>query len=132
MAELEADMEAPDFWNDVERSNEVMKTVKSLKDTLESFNRVVDEYEELGRIKKEIDEKLTDWNDQTIIELLRAFKKEESLKRLVEKDNQLIKLKCLCVLWMDEKIKLSAFGMESTALNEIRSLKDVEKRFLML
>ena len=90
------------------------------------------EYEELCRIKKEIDEKLTDWNEQTIIELLMAFKKEESLKRLVEKDNQLTKLKCLCVLWMDEKIKLSAFGMESTALNEIKSLKDVEKRFLML
>lgn len=40
-------MEAPDFWNDVEHSNEVMKTVKNLKDTLDAFTRVSDLYEEL-------------------------------------------------------------------------------------
>ena len=46
MAELEADMEAPDFWNDVEHSNEVMKTVKGLKDILEAYNRVEEEYDD--------------------------------------------------------------------------------------
>lgn len=40
-------MEAPDFWNDVERSNEVMKTVKMLKGILEDFETVSDEYEEV-------------------------------------------------------------------------------------
>jgi peptide chain release factor 2 len=41
-------MEAPDFWNDVEHSNEVMKTVKNLKDTLEEFASVSEGFEELG------------------------------------------------------------------------------------
>lgn len=90
------------------------------------------EYEELCRKKKEIDEKLADWNEQTIEELLNAFRTEGCLKELVAKDNQLTKLKCLCVLWMDERIKFSKLGMESTALYEIKSLKEAEQRFLML
>lgn len=40
-------MEAPDFWNDVEHSNEVMKTVKSLKDILAAFDKVSGEYEDI-------------------------------------------------------------------------------------
>ena len=33
--ELEREMEAPDFWNDAERSQQKMKTLKSLKDDME-------------------------------------------------------------------------------------------------
>ena len=82
MAELEADMEAPDFWNDVERSNEVMKTVKSLKDTLESFDRVVDEYEELGVLIEMADEE----DDASLLpeieELLENFKQHFETLRM--------------------------------------------------
>lgn len=49
-------MEAPDFWNDVERSNEVMKQVKSLKDILAAYEKVSDEYEEIGVLIEMADE----------------------------------------------------------------------------
>lgn len=88
--------------------------------------------EELFCIKKEINRRLANWNEQDTKELLIAFRSREDLKTLVEKDNQLIKLKCLCVLHMDERIKLSKFGMESTVFEQIHSLEDVEKRFLKL
>ena len=75
-------MEAPDFWNDVERSNEVMKTVKSLKDTLESFDRVVDEYEELGVLIEMADEE----DDASLLpeieELLENFKQHFETLRI--------------------------------------------------
>lgn len=90
------------------------------------------EYTELCRIKREIDEKLADWDEQTIAELLEAFRQDEVLKRLTAKDNQLIKLKCLCILWMDETMKRSMHGVESTILKGIQSLHDAELRFLTL
>lgn len=74
-------MEAPDFWNDVERSNEIMKLVKGLKDTLDSFDQVVEEYEELEVLieiaEEENDESLLEEIDETF----QSFKEHfESLR----------------------------------------------------
>lgn len=63
MAELEADMEAPDFWNDVEHSNEVMKTVKALKGVLEDYETVANEYEEVEVLIQMADEE----NDASLV-----------------------------------------------------------------
>lgn len=90
------------------------------------------EFEELNIIKKDIDKKLANWNEQIAEEVLMTFKSETKLKKLVEKDNQLIKLKCLCVLQMDECMKLSKIGLESTVFNGINSLEEMEKHFLKL
>lgn len=92
-------MEAPDFWNDVERSNEVMKTVKALKDTLESFDQVVDEYEELGVLIEMAEEE----NDESLIpeieELMESFKEHFETLRIAtllsgefDKDNAILTL----------------------------------------
>lgn len=82
MAELEADMEAPDFWNDVEHSNEVMKVVKNLKDTLEAYERVSDAYEEVGVLIEMADEE----NDADLLpeiqETLTRFKEEFEALRI--------------------------------------------------
>lgn len=40
-------MEAPDFWDDPERSQEMMKTLKSLKDDIEGYNKLKEQYEEI-------------------------------------------------------------------------------------
>ena len=75
MAELEADMEAPDFWNDVERSNEVMKTVKTLKGILESYEMVSNEYEEVEILIQMADEE----NDASLVPEI-----EETFERFKE------------------------------------------------
>lgn len=40
-------MEAPDFWNDPEKSQEKMKQLKSLKDDVETFQSLEEQYEDL-------------------------------------------------------------------------------------
>ena len=96
MAELEADMEAPDFWNDVEHSNEVMKTVKNLKDTLSAFETVSNEIEVLIEMADEEE-------DSSLIpeisELLESFKEHFETLRIqtllsgeFDKDNAIVTL----------------------------------------
>ncbi len=92
-------MEAPDFWNDVERSNEVMKTVKNLKDTLAAYDTVEEEYEELGVLIEMADEE----NDSSLVpeiaELLEQFKEHFETLRIqtllsgeFDKDNAVVTL----------------------------------------
>lgn len=99
MAELEADMEASDFWNDVERSNEVMKTVKTLKDTLAAYDQVSGEYEDINVLIQMADEE----NDASLVpeiaELMESFKEHfESLRIQTllsgefDKDNAIVTL----------------------------------------
>lgn len=99
MAELEADMEAPDFWNDVEHSNEVMKTVKGLKDILEAYNRVEEEYDEVETLI-EMAEEEEDISLLTEIEgTLNQFKEDFEALRIqtllsgeFDKDNAIVTL----------------------------------------
>lgn len=92
-------MEAPDFWNDVERSNEVMKTVKNLKDTLAAFDTVEEEYEEVGVLIEMADEE----NDATLLpdieEMINQFKQHFETLRVqtllsgeFDKDNAIVTL----------------------------------------
>lgn len=39
--ELEADMEAPGFWDDTEKSQKAMKELKALKDSFEKYDALV-------------------------------------------------------------------------------------------
>ena len=75
-------MEAPDFWNDVERSNEVMKTVKTLKGILEDYETVANEYEEVEVLIQMADEE----NDESLVpeieEIFNNFKEHFETLRI--------------------------------------------------
>lgn len=45
--ELEALSAAPDFWNDAQNSQSVLKRIKVLKDKIEGYNMILQEYEEI-------------------------------------------------------------------------------------
>ena len=47
MEELEREMEAPGFWDDPSISNQKMKEFKSLKDTVETCNKLLQQYEDI-------------------------------------------------------------------------------------
>ena len=92
-------MEAPDFWNDVERSNEIMKTVKNLKDTLAAFEQVNDQFEEVGVLIEMADEE----NDASLLpeieETFNSFKENFENLRVqtllsgeFDKDNAILTL----------------------------------------
>ena len=92
-------MESPDFWNDVERSNEVMRTVKNLKDTLAAFDKVSDEYEEIGVLIEMADEEEDTSLVPEIAELMESFKEHFETLRIqtllsgeFDKDNAIVTL----------------------------------------
>ena len=45
--ELEREMEAPDFWNQTEVSQQKMKTLKSLKDDIETYHNLETQYDDI-------------------------------------------------------------------------------------
>mgnify|MGYP003323336252 CR=1 FL=1 len=47
MEELEREMEAPWFWDDPAVSNQKMKEFKSLKDTVETCNKLSQQYDDI-------------------------------------------------------------------------------------
>lgn len=92
-------MEAPDFWNDVEHSNEVMKTVKNLKDTLAAFEQVEEQFEEINVLIEMADEE----NDTSLLpeieESFNSFKESFETLRIqtllsgeFDKDNAILTL----------------------------------------
>lgn len=46
--ELDKTMEEPSFWEDAELSTRLVKEAKHLKDTVAEFNRLQNQYEEIG------------------------------------------------------------------------------------
>ena len=46
--ELDRTMEEPSFWEDADRAAKMVKEAKGLKDTVEGFNKLQNQYEELG------------------------------------------------------------------------------------
>ena len=47
MEEMEMEMEAPGFWDDPERSNKQMKELKNLKDTVNGFHKLEEQFEDI-------------------------------------------------------------------------------------
>ncbi|MBR1814435.1 MAG: peptide chain release factor 2 [Lachnospiraceae bacterium] len=50
IAELDRHLEEPDFWNDPERSTQIVKELKNLKDTVALYKRLENQYEEIGML----------------------------------------------------------------------------------
>jgi peptide chain release factor 2 len=64
LAELDALMSAPDFWNDVENANKINKNVKQLQHKLERFEKLYSRFEDLKTLiemaEEEQDDSLVD------------------------------------------------------------------------
>lgn len=54
--ELEADMEAPVFWDDPDKSNKAMKELKTLKDSFEGYNSLKSGLEDINTLIEMADE----------------------------------------------------------------------------
>ncbi len=74
--ELEAAMEAPDFWDDIEKSGQTMKEIKGLKGTLEQYNAIKQEFDDIETMIEMAEEE----NDEDLTaetgEMLRGFVKK--------------------------------------------------------
>ena len=61
--ELEADMEAPGFWDDTEKSQKAMKELKGLKDSFDKYNELLQGLEDARTLIEMADEE----NDTSLI-----------------------------------------------------------------
>ncbi len=61
--ELEREMEAPDFWNNAEISQQKMKTLKSLKDDIETYHQLETQYDDIETLIMMAEEE----NDMTLL-----------------------------------------------------------------
>ena len=56
-------LEQPGFWDDVEHSQQVMKELKNLKDTIEEFETLSNQYEDIGTLIEMAEEE----NDASLV-----------------------------------------------------------------
>ena len=75
IAELDKAMAEPGFWDDVEKSGQIMKEIKGLKGTIESYDQIKQDFEDLETMIEMAQEE----NDEELIaetgEMLSSFTK---------------------------------------------------------
>ena len=85
--ELDKTMEEPSFWEDAERSTRLVKEAKNLKDTVGEFNKLQNQYEEIGLLIQIADEE----NDASVIpeiqKMVNEFAAELESLRLRRRDS---------------------------------------------
>lgn len=88
------------------------------------------QYEELLRLKKEINQKLKEGTEfLQIKELMLHLAGDPAYTKLKGKDNQLIMLECFFNIWLKEKKKLPDLGIETDVFYGVLSLNDVERKY---
>lgn len=92
-------MEAPDFWNDGEKSQDAMKELKNLKDDIAKYNELKQEYEDIETLitmgYEENDSSLIQEIDETFQEFQRHFddiRISTLLSDKYDKDNAILTL----------------------------------------
>ena len=69
-------MEAPDFWDDIEKSGQIMKELKGLKSTIESYSQMQIAFEDIETMIEMAEEDSDDSLTQEAGEMLKDFKKD--------------------------------------------------------
>lgn len=88
------------------------------------------QYQELLRLKKEIDQRLKNGTDfQKIKELMLYLAQDSAYPKLKLKENQLIMLERFFNIWLREKRKLPDLGVETDIFDKVSSLDDVEQKY---
>ena len=97
--ELEREMEAPNFWDDAEKANQKMKNLKNMKDTVDLFNGLATQYEDIETLiemgYEENDESLVAeirTELDSFIETLESLRISTLLTGEFDKNNAILKL----------------------------------------
>ena len=84
--ELDRAMEAPDFWTDAERSTKLSKEAKNLKDTVQSYNQIEQDYTDA----KDMIDIANEEDDHSLIEEIQALVEDLTAKIDMMKTQQLL------------------------------------------
>lgn len=92
--------------------------------------RLEQQYQELLRLKKEINQRLkkgTDFGE--IKKLMLYLVQDKAYFKLNVKENQMIMLECFLNIWLREKKKLPDLGVETDIFYKVSSLDDIEQKY---
>lgn len=92
--------------------------------------RLEQQYQELLRLKKEINQRLRKGTDfEEIKELMLYLARDKAYFKLKAKENQIIMLDVFFYIWLREKKKLPDLGVETDIFYKASSLDDVERKY---
>lgn len=92
--------------------------------------RLEQQYQELLRLKKEINQKLQKGTGfGGIKELMLYLVKDKAYFKMKVKENQMIMLECFLNIWLREKKKLPDLGVETDIFYKVSSLDDIEQKY---
>lgn len=92
--------------------------------------RLEQQYQELLRLKEEINQRLkTETGFEKIKELMLYLAQDKAYSKLKVKENQMIMLDCFFNIWLREKKKLPDLGVETDIFYKVFSLDDVEQKY---
>lgn len=92
--------------------------------------RLEQQYEELLRLKKEINQRLQKGTDfEEIKELMLYLARDKAYFKLKTEENQIIMLDLFFNIWLKEKKKLPDLGVETDVFYTVSSLDDVERKY---
>ena len=92
--------------------------------------RLEEQYQELLRLKKEINQRLKTGTDfGKIKELMLYLAQDKAYFKLKVKENQMIMLECFLNIWLREKRKLPDLGVETDIFYKVSSLDDMEQKY---
>lgn len=94
--------------------------------------KIEQRYQELLKLRAELDEKLKDLNFEKIKELVLWLKKSLIFQKLKKEDNQLSMLDCFCNIWIEEKKQLARMNIHEDIFGGVQSLEDIEYKYLMI
>jgi len=99
LAELDGQMGAPDFWNDVENANKVNQHVKQLQHKLERFNKLYTRFEDLKTLIEMAEEEQDDSlvteiksEDEAVASGIESLRLEQMLKGPYDASNAVLSL----------------------------------------
>jgi peptide chain release factor 2 len=99
LAEMDAQMSAPDFWNDVENANKVNQRVKQLQHKLERFNKLKARFEDLNTLIEMAEEEQDDTlvaeirnEDAAVAAGIESLRLEQMLKGAYDSSNAVLSL----------------------------------------
>ncbi len=92
--------------------------------------RLNEQYQELQRLKEEINTRLKEGTDfRSMKELMLFLNRDKAYSKLKLKENQLIMLECFFHIWLKEKKLFPELGIETDIFDGISSLEDVERKY---
>lgn len=93
--------------------------------------RIEEKYQELLRLKKEINQRMENGTEfQKLKELMLYLAQDKTYPKLKEKDNQLAMLDLFLKIWIAEKRKLPELGINEDIFYQVFNLDDVEHKYL--